>query len=641
VSEFLTFTIVGLTTGAVYAVAASGLVVTYTTSGIFNFAHGAMGMVAAFLYWELRVNQHWPAPFALIAVILVIAPVAGALIERFLMRGLHDATFVTSLVVTIGLMLGLVGLANTIWEPESRQLPEFFGRESGFRIVDAFVSWHQVITVAVAITVAFVLRFILYRARIGVAMRAQVDDRNLAALNGGRPGRISMTSWAIGTSLAAVAGILLAPLLQLNVLVLTVLVVNAFAAAMVGRLKSLPQTFIGALVLGMAEAYAVGYLPRGGVFQNLKPAIPTLFLFLVLLALPEARLRGARFARAARTHAPSLRESLLGAGALVIGAYVLSDVVDDANLLRLGEALALGLIMLSLVPLTGYGGQVSLCQMTFAGLGAFTMVKLGTDGSPLALLAAAGLAAAVGAVVALPALRLQGLYLALATMAFAVMAENLFFSDSRVFGGAGTATVARIKLPGISFESERAYVMLLAVVFALVGTLVLALRRGPFGRRLAAMKDSPAACATLGLNLTVTKLAVFMLSAAIAGLGGALFGGLRQSAGQSDFIMFLSLPILLLVVIGGVTAVTGALLGGLMLSVLFQIIQESIPSLRDLVFLGTGLAGVILGRNPDGLSIEAGQRLGRVWTRWRADVAEPAEDEFPLPADALALEATG
>jgi branched-chain amino acid transport system permease protein len=279
--------------------------------------------------------------------------------------------------------------------------------------------------------------------------------------------------------------------------------------------------------------------------------------------------------------------------------------------------------------------------MTFAGLGAFAMVKLGTDGSPLALVAAAGLAAAIGAVVALPALRLQGLYLALATMAFAVLAENLFFSDSRVFGGAGTATVERIKFPGISFESERAYVMLLAVVFALVSMLVLALRRGPFGRRLAAMKDSPAACATLGLNLTVTKLAVFTLSAAIAGLGGALFGGLRQSAGQTDFIMFQSLPILLLVVIGGVTAVTGALVGGLLLSVLFPVVQESIPSLRDLVFLGTGLAGVSLGRNPDGLAIDVGQRLRRAWTRWRAEVAEPAEDEYPLPAEALSLETTG
>jgi branched-chain amino acid transport system permease protein len=641
VSEFLTFTILGLATGAVYAVAASGLVVTYTTSGIFNFAHGAMGMMAAFLYWELRVNQHWPAPVALVAVILVAAPLAGAVIERFLMRGLNNATFATSLVVTVGLMLGLVGLANTVWEPESRRLPEFFGRDSGFRIVDAFVTWHQVITVAVAIAVAFALRFILYRARIGVAMRAQVDDRNLAALNGGRPGRISMMSWALGSSLAAVAGILLAPLLQLNVLVLTVLVVNAFAAAMVGRLRNLPHTFVGALVLGLAESYAVGYLPRGGIFQNFKPAIPTLFLFLVLLAMPEARLRGARLARAARTHSPSLRESLVGAGVVVLAAYALTGMVDDADLLRLGEALALGLIMLSLVPLTGYGGQVSLCQMTFAGLGAFAMVKLGTDGSPLALVAAAGLAAAVGAVVALPALRLQGLYLALATMAFAVLAENLFFSDSRVFGGAGTATVERIKFPGISFESERAYVMLLAVVFALVSMLVLALRRGPFGRRLAAMKDSPAACATLGLNLTVTKLAVFTLSAAIAGLGGALFGGLRQSAGQTDFIMFQSLPILLLVVIGGVTAVTGALVGGLLLSVLFPVVQESIPSLRDLVFLGTGLAGVSLGRNPDGLAIDVGQRLRRAWTRWRAEAAEPAEDEYPLPAEALSLEASG
>ncbi|MBA3303251.1 MAG: ABC transporter permease [Acidimicrobiia bacterium] len=641
-SDFLTFTILGVVTGSIYAVAASGLVVTYTTSGIFNFAHGAVGMVAAFTYWELRINRGWPAPVALVVCILVLAPLLGAVIERVLMRGLSNVSQATSLVVTIGLMLGLIGLANTIWEARDRQLPEFFGENNrAFELFDVVIDWHQVITVVVAVLVAVFLRLLLFRTRIGVAMRAQVDDRNLASLNGGRPGRISMLSWALGSSLAAVAGILLAPILQLNVLTLTLLVINAYAAAMVGRLKSLPLTFLGALLLGLAESYAVRYLPDSGIFQNLKPAIPTLFLFGVLLLLPEMRLRGGSLVASAGTRNPSLRASLLGGVAIVAGAWFASGLFPSTELPRLGEAIALGLVMLSLVPLTGYAGQVSLCSMTFAGLGCYVMVKLGTGGLPiLALVAAAGLAAVVGAVIALPALRLQGLYLALATLAFAVFMDNVFFSDSRVFGSFGTADVPRVDIPGFDLGDERTYIMFLAVVFALVSVAVLALRRGKLGRRLAAMRDSPAACATLGLNLTTLKLVVFVFSAAIAGLGGALFGGLRGSAGGTDFLMVQSLPILLLAVIGGISTVSGALMGGLFLTVLFPTISDTFPSLTEFVFLATGLAGVSLGRQPHGIAVQAARRLAPLSDQWRRNL-RPQADEAPLPPEELALEADG
>jgi len=157
--QLLPFTIAGLVTGSIYAVSASGLVVTYTTSGIFNFAHGAIGMFAAFTYWELRVDQEWPAPLALFVVLLVMAPLMGALIERVLMRQLDRAQVVTSLVVTIGLTVMLIGLAQGVWKPEARAMPEFFAG-SGFRVFDTFVSWHQAITVMVAGGVAFGLWFL-------------------------------------------------------------------------------------------------------------------------------------------------------------------------------------------------------------------------------------------------------------------------------------------------------------------------------------------------------------------------------------------------------------------------------------------------------------------------------------------------
>lgn len=607
-SEFFAFTVVGIVTGSIYAVAAGGLVVTYATSGIFNIAHGGIGMVMAFTFWELRVHQGLPAPLALVLVVFVLAPLFGALVERVLVRGLRGATVATSLVVTVGLMVGLIGLAQGIWKPTEARNLEGFLSPSGFRLGTVFVTWHEAITILTAAGVALFLWLFLSRTRIGIAMRAVVDDRNLAALNGARPDRVSMLSWALGASLASIAGILLAPVLQLNVTVLTLLVVNAYAAAMVGRLRSLPLTFAGALALGLIESYAVGYLPLRGALQGLRPSLPTVFLFAALLLMPEARLRAGRLVGARTPRMPSLGDSIRGAIILVAAAGIVSGFLGPADLVRVGEGIAFGLIMLSLVLLTGYGGQVSLCQMSFAGLGAFAMAKLGADGSALGLVAAVGLAAVVGALVALPALRLQGLYLALGTMAFAVLMDNLFFPNRHVFGFLGSLKVGRLDIFGLSFESERAFFILLALAFGLMGVLVLAIRRGPFGRLLAAMRDSPVACATLGLDLTRTKLAVFMLSAGMAGLAGALYGGLRSAAGPTDFLMFQSLPVLLMAVIGGITTVSGALIGG-MIYALLPVVQDRFPSVAGLVFLIVGAAAVSLGRNPNGIAFFLAERI--------------------------------
>ena len=253
--DFLAFTIIGIVTGSVYAVAASGLVLTYTTSGIFNFAHGGIGMFMAFTYWELRFNHGWPAPLAILMVVCVFAPIMGALIERVLMRNLAGRATGTSLVVTIGLMVMLMGLAQGIWAPQARQFPEFFAG-GGFRLAGIFVTTHQVITIVVAGLAAAFFWYLLNRTRTGVAMRAVVDDRNLTSLNGASPARISQLSWALGSALAAVAGILIAPILNLEILNLTLLVVVAYAAAVVGKLKSLPLTFAGAMILGLLQGYS-------------------------------------------------------------------------------------------------------------------------------------------------------------------------------------------------------------------------------------------------------------------------------------------------------------------------------------------------------------------------------------------------
>jgi len=601
--DLLQFTIIGLAGGAIYAVSASGLVLTYTTSGVFNFAHGAMGMIMAFLFWELSVERGWPTWLALVIVLLVAAPLMGALIERFLVRNLEGAPLAVSMVVTIGLMLGLMALARIFWPTRARRLPAFFGSDS-FTVLDVAISYHRAVTMVAAIAIALGLRLLLRRTRTGVAMRAGVDSRALVSLNGGRPARSSMLSWAIGASLAALAGILLAPQLSLTVEPLTLLVVYSYAAAVFGRLASLPLTFVGAMVIGLGESYAVGYLPSSEYewLTGIGTAIPVVALFVFLLIVPAAHLAGARPTKRAHLRVPSLGSSILWGAVLVAVAFVITGVYDGVDLRRIGQGLAFGIIALSLVPLTGYAGQISLCQMTFAGLGALAMAEWGTDGSPIGLVAAVGLAAIGGVVVALPTLRLRGLYLALATMAFAALMDSMFFRQRWALYGGGIQ-VDRLELGPVSFASPKAYTILLATTFGLLGVLVLVLRRGRLGRRLIALRDSPAACATLGLSVTRTKLIVFTISAGMAGLGGALYGGLERTVGPDNFQMFTSLPILVLAVIGGVTTVIGPLFGGMFLALL-PWIGTARPALANLTALAPGLVGVGLGRNPDGFVAE-------------------------------------
>ena len=513
--------VVGISLGSIYAIAASGIVVTYTTSGIFNFAQGAIGMFMAFMYWQLRVGWHLPAPIALILAVFVIAPLIGAAIERILMRHLVDSSLVVQLVVTVGLMLFFMGLTVLLWDPaEGRSINFFFGTE-GFEIGDTFVLWHRFITIMVAIGIALFLRLLLYRSRIGVTMRAVVDNRTLAGLHGARPTRASMLAWALGSSMAAISGILLVPELGLQVEALTFLIINAFAAAIVGRLKSLPLTYVGAMALGLVVSFQQSFLDWGGRWSTASFAIPTIFLFVALLALPQARIELRKPPPPSKILQPRVSkvwETALGMAVLWVVVFFFTRNMGTVNLNRVTLAIVTAMVMLSLVPLTGWAGQVSFAQITFAGVGAFAMFEWAGSGSPWGLLFAALLAVPFGVLVALPALRLQGLYLALATIAFAFMAEKLFFDQPEIFGAGAGNEIRRLDIFGHQFTDQREFLLLCTAVFGVMAVGVIALRRSAYGRRLVALRDSEAACATLGVNLMALKLSVFGLSAAMAGL---------------------------------------------------------------------------------------------------------------------------
>ncbi len=606
-SQFLEFTVLGLILGSVYAISATGLVVTYTTSGVFNFAHGAVGMIAAYGYWEL-VTHHVPAALAMVLIILVGAPLLGVIIEWLLMRRLLGDTGERPIMVTLGLLSILIGMALVVFgENRGDTLNPLVG--GTFRILGVGVTSQDLVIAAAAAAIAIALRVLFHSFRLGVALRAVVDDPELLATSGASPVAMSRTGWVLGSVLAALAGVLLAQQQQtsLDTYTLALLVVSGFAAAVFGRLRSVPLTYAGGLVLGLAVIYFGSYAqPHLGSWgPDLSAALPMIFLFGVLIALPSVRLRAVGKLTTLRPpRVASGWESLAAAAAFFLVAVAcsltLSGTVVGGNSsfgVVLDHTMAYGIVGLSLVLLIGYAGQVSLCQFAFMGIGAFLMGKVAGGGSLLGLLLAVVVCAAIGALIALPTVRLRGLYFALATFAFADAAYTGIFPDTRVLGQG--LNVGQIVLPGLSFGGNRAVFLLLAGAFALSALLVLAIRRSLFGRRLVALQDSPAAYATVGLNAAFTKVAVFAIAAGLAGLAGALYGTAAGIVGTSDFDIFTGVIFVLFVVVWGVRTVSGAFLAALSFAVLTHVWTNGVG-----LFAGAGI--VLIGWAPNGI-------IGMTW----------------------------
>jgi len=609
VSNFLQYTVFGVMLGAGYAIAATGLVVTYTTSGVFNFAQGAVGMIAAYCYWELVSAHNVSVLVALVIVLVVGAPVSGALVERVLMRRLHGASAERPVMVTLGLLVILTGAATLIWSPTTeRAVNNMVGGQ--FRLVGINIQYQEVLIIGVALVVALALRGLFYSTRTGYALRAVVDDPELLAMSGASPNRMSQYGWMLGFVMAALAGVLLAPTQTAGISIeaMTLLVVNGYAAAIVGRLKNIPVTFAAAIAIGVAENYVINYiLPH--VSQNLQPdityALPMVFLFVALVTLPSVRLRAV--GRLTTARAPRVAggwESLVAGAVFFVLAAVAALVfatteIKGTTLLDLGGlVMTLGIVGLSLVLVTGYSGQVSLCQFSFMGIGAFVMGKIAGGGSVLGLIAATGICAGLGALIALPTVRLRDLYLALATFAFADAVATGFFNDANVYG-VGGVSIGRIVLPGLSFGGDRAEFLMVTVFFVLSAWLVLAIRRSLFGRRLVALNDSPAAYATVGLNIGVTKVAVFAIAAAMAGLAGALYGTVQGVVGTTDFDIFPGIIFVLFVTIWSIRTVSGAFLA----AVTYVVLNQAWPNGIGL-FAGAGI--ILIGRAAGGiLGIEA------------------------------------
>jgi len=612
--EFIVFTISGLASAGIYAITASGLTLTYTTTGIFNWAHGAIGMLAAFAYWQMRIGWGWPAIVSILICLVVLAPGLGLLIEVGVMRRLEGTSEASKLVVTLALALSFVGIAQWIWNPTTyRALPPLFAEDT-LVLGPVRISYNDIIVLVVALVVAVGLRLILFRTRLGVTMRATVDDRTLTSLNGSSSVANARAAWIIGSVLAAVAGILVAPTLTLSATALTLLIVSAYAASVIGRLRSIPMTFVGALILGLAVSYSIAYLPQNAYAQGFEGAVPAVVLFVALLVMPHSRLRGHRMLRSRELALnPSWKGTALFCTVVVIASAMLAEVVSTSDLFSLNRVWGLAIIGLSLIPVVGFTGRLSLCQLTFAGIGAAVVGHLGGHGNPLALVAAAGICAIAGVLVALPALRLSGIYFALSTAAFAVIMDAWVFPLPAfdLFGhqfapfGSGSLVFAPLEVAGHSLGGKVSQFVVGSLVFVIFALIVVGIRRSSFGHRLFAFKDSPAACATLGMNSRASTLAVFAISAAMAGVGGGIYGLALGSAAPDVFQFFSGLSILLIMVVMGISSVGAGVACGFFLG--GPTIANFFPSLSQLTPVLVGGAGISVGTTPNG-AIPAGLR---------------------------------
>ena len=545
-TDLLPFVVSGIAVGAVYGLAATGLVLTYKTSGIFNFGHGAVATAAAYVFYWLHVDKGLDWKLALAISVFGLGPLLGLAMERFAAK-LAPQRAALKIVGTVGLILLVQGLASIRYGTTSIPVPQFLpaGRDS-FEAFDVVITYDKVILTAVAI-VAVALLYALFRwTRLGLAMRAVVDDPDLLEAHGTDPRRVRRISWIIGCTFAALSGVLVVPLVGLDAILLTFLVVQAFAAAAIGGFASIPLTLVGGVAVGVAASVAKRYTLDAAWLSGLPAALPFLVLFVVLVV------RGRRLVPPSRVEArPPLQYRAPGAVraaaavALLVPLVLVPSFAGD-ELAFFTTGLVTALMLLSLGLLVRMSGQVSLCHAAFAAIGAVAFSQFTVDhGLPwgVALVLGGLVAVPVGALVAIPAIRLSGLFLALATFGFGILVEQLLYPQEWMF--THFAQGRRMPHPAIADSPESFYYLVLVAV-VIAAAAVVAIQRSRLGRMLRGLADSPVSVSSLGLGTNAARVTVFCVSAFLAAEAGILLGVSRNfaTAGDPFFGSFNSLILL-------------------------------------------------------------------------------------------------
>ena len=617
-SDFLPFIVIGLTVGSVYGLAGSGLVLTYKTSGIFNFAYGSVAALAAYLFYFLRQQHHLPWPLAAILTCAVAAPIAGIGFER-LARVLSRASTSMQVLATVGITLVVLSFSTLMFPATDPTVDPYLPTEV-VRIFGVNVGWDQIIVFCVALGSTAGLYWFFRASRLGVAMRAVVDNPDLLGLTGEDPVAVRRWAWVIGTGFAAMAGVLLAPSTQLDALVLTMLVAQAFGAAAIGAFSSLPLTFAGGLLIGVLGSLSTKYTARFPALAGVSASLPFVILFVVLVVTPRARLMVRAAKPVLEVHRPwEAPWKVKAAGSsLVLLVLALAPLYAGIHQVAYSQVVITTILLLSLGLLVRTSGQVSLCHVAFAAVGASTMAHLTSAGFPwlVALMASAAVAVPVACLLAIPAVRLSGVFLALATLGFGILVEQLFYTMRFMFGPTASGLPTARPGGGIGpwhFSTQTGFYVVLLLFMVLAAVALTAIEHGRLGRLLRAMRDSPVALETQGATLLTARVLVFGVSAFFAALAGGLTAALLQFSAATEFASFTSLTLFATVVVLVVGAPWYAVVGAAL--------TDLVPSYWTSAHSGTALqllfgVGAVLYAFVDWRRIEVPPSIRRVLDRY-------------------------
>lgn len=608
---WLQLALAGVASGSIAALSGLGLVLTYRAAGVFNFAHGAVAMFVAYVLWQLAAGWHWPLWVAAPLVIIVVGPGIGLVLERYVFRPLETNGASTSekLVATLGVFVVLVGLAQTIWGPVHKtDTPSLFPEKSIPLPGDLHLGANQLAQLLIVLVSGAGLYGLFRFTHIGTQIRAVVDQRRLANLSAVNANRVSALAWALGCGFAGLSGVLLAPQLELDPFRLTLLVVDTFGVAVVARLTSMPLAVVAGISMGVIQSLLTRWTPPEP-WGSLKPnlLVVSLLVFLLLYktlneresegagrSLVSARLGGSRSRRSTRTRFKTV--ATLGLLALLVPL-----AITGVNLGHASAVTSLAVIFLSITAITGFTGNITLGQAGFAGLGALLTSRMTTGNLAFlphwptipSMLLSSAIVAVLGGLTGYSALRRRGLFLGLTTLAVGLVLYRFIF-ESPFF--ASRVIINRPRLFGLSLDSEQAFYWFSLACLALAMFIVDRMRRGHFGRVLAAMRDSENGARSIGLDLRRYKLIIFSASAGIAAFGGSLLAQQQRGFVPLQFDPFHSFFWFTAVLVAGASYLSGSVLGASLFVILDVVLHRTGAST-----LVIGLLALVISRLPGGI----------------------------------------
>jgi len=620
--ELIRFAALGVGAGGLYALAAIGLVLIHRSTGVVNFAQGAIGMVGAYVYFESHVEQGlaWPP-----AMLLGFggSALVGVAFHVLVMQRLRSAAALTRIVATIALLVTLQGIAFMRYGTFPKLVPSLLPN-AATEIFGTSVGQDRIFILLLAVGLTAVLWAVYRFTWFGIATSAVAENQRTAAALAVSPNAIAAANWAVGSALGALASMLLVPITGLEPTSASFLVIPVLAAAVIGRFSSFPVTAAAGIAIGVAQSLVTS--PKLVTDHWNQPGLATAIPFVLVAIVLIARGRSVagkdeHFGRmpAVGTGRPAPGLILAGVGATLLCIWVL---FSDQWVIALEVQIIVAVVLLSFVVVTGYTGQVSLAQGALAGIGALVCGWLDISrGWPLELAALAGIAATVpvAVVLGLAGVRTRGVNLAIVTLGFAIAIGPAVFTNPSYTGGTrGGYVVEEVEVLGVDLSptaTPERYATFALAIFVVLGIAVANLRRGRAGRRLLAVRTNERAAAALGVSVIGTKLYAFVLSGSIAAVGGILVAYRQSVLSFGDFGGITSLFVLQNAVLGGVGMLGGPVAGsGFQPGTMGQELADRSPGDAATVVVVVGGVGLLLLLSiaPDGVA-ELVRRLNRFW----------------------------